>query len=222
MDLSEIPLFSELNHEDIEKITSISRQVSYKKDEYIFHEGDAFQGLFIVLKGSVKIFKISPHGKEYILHLLRENQLFGDVPLFTGGDCPASVQVLEDTRLLFIPKVEFLKLLENNSHLSMKVMAGFAKRLKSISVKAEDETLKEVVNRLADYLVKEAETTGTAPLHEPYVKLTLSNPTLAAYLGTITETISRAFRKMRDQGIIRIHERTVFIQDFAELKKLAE
>ncbi|MGE5439966.1 MAG: Crp/Fnr family transcriptional regulator [Bacteroidota bacterium] len=176
----------------------------------------------MVLKGSVKIFKISPHGKEYILHLLREMQLFGDVPLFTGGDCPASVQVLEDSTLLFIPKNEFLKLLESNSHLSMKVMAGFAKRLKSISVKAEDETLKEVVNRLADYLVKEAESAGTAGLPEPYVKLTLSNPTLAAYLGTITETISRAFRKMREQGVIRMHERTVFIQDLEALKKLTE
>ncbi|MGE5353047.1 MAG: Crp/Fnr family transcriptional regulator, partial [Acidobacteriota bacterium] len=78
MDLSEIPLFSELDSEEINKVSSLSRQVNYKKDEYIFHEGDAFQGLFIVLKGSVKIFKISPHGKEYILHLLRENQLFGD------------------------------------------------------------------------------------------------------------------------------------------------
>lgn len=222
MDLSEVPLFSELDSEEINKITSLSRQVNFKKDEYIFHEGDAFQGLYIVLKGSVKIFKISPHGKEYILHLLREMQLFGDVPLFTGGDCPASVQVLEDSTLLFIPKNEFLKLLESNSHLSMKVMAGFAKRLKSISVKAEDETLKEVVNRLADYLVKEAARTGTSSLPEPFIKLTLSNPTLAAYLGTITETISRAFRKMREQGIIRMHERTVFIENIEELRKLAE
>lgn len=222
MDLLEIPLFSELDSEDIKKITSLSREVNFNKDEYIFHEGDAFQGLYIVLKGSVKIFKISPHGKEYILHLLREKQLFGDVPLFTGGDCPASVQVLEDSTLLFIPKNEFLKLLENNAQLGMRVMAGFAKRLKSISVKAEDETLKEVINRLADYLLKEAERSGTAGLPEPYAKLTLSNPTLAAYLGTITETISRAFRKMKDQGIIRIHERTVFIQDLEGLKKLAE
>ena len=222
MDLSEIPLFSELDSEDIKKITSLSREVSYRKDEYIFHEGDAFQGLYIVLKGSVKIFKISPHGKEYILHLLRKRQLFGDVPLFTGGDCPASVQVLEDATLLFIPKSEFLRLLENNAALSLKVMSGFAKRLKSISVKAEDETLKEVVNRLADYILKEAETMGTLALPEPYVKLTLSNPTLAAYLGTITETISRAFRKMKDKGIIRVHEKTVFIQDLEQLKKLAE
>ncbi|MGE5400540.1 MAG: Crp/Fnr family transcriptional regulator [Ignavibacteriales bacterium] len=222
MNLKEIPLFSELSADELEKITALSREINYKKDDYVFHEGDELSGIFIVLKGTVKIFKISPHDKEYILHILRRPQLFGDVPLFTGGDCPASVQILEDSTLLFIPQKEFLQLLASNSNLSFKVMSGFAKRLKTITVKAEDLSLKEVVNRLADYLVKEVERTGTSSLPEPFIKLTLSNPTLAAYLGTIPETISRALKKLKESNIIRLHKRTVFINDFQQLKKLSE
>lgn len=222
MVLTDIPLFSELTVEELRIITAISRLVNYKEGDFVFHEGDEFKGIFIVLKGSVKIFKISPQGKEYILHLLQKPNVFGDVPLFTGGDCPASVQIMEDAMLLFIPKNEFMDLLRENPNLSFKIMTGFAKRLKSITVKAEDLSLKEVLNRLADYIVKGINGNHTSGLPEPYFKIPLSNPTLAAYLGTIPETISRAMKKLKDSKIIRVHGRTVFVEDFEKLKKLTE
>ncbi len=222
MILQDLPLFSELTVDELRKLTSLSSIKNYKKEEYVFHEGDEFKGIFIVLKGLIKIFKISPQGKEYILHLLTKPHIFGDVPLFTGGDCPASVQVIEDATLLFIPKNEFLLLLENNPKLSIKIMTGFAKRLKSITVKAEDLSLKEVINRLADYILKGINNNGSYNLPEPYFKIPLSNPTLAAYLGTIPETISRAIKKLKDIKIIRVHGRTVFVKDFNSFKKLAE
>jgi CRP-like cAMP-binding protein len=222
MVLKDIPLFSELSVNELREITSLSKIVNYKEGEYVFHEGDSFPGIYIVLKGLVKIFKISPQGKEYILHLLRKPNLFGDVPLFTGGDCPASVQIMEDSMLLFIPKNEFISLLKDNPDLSFRVMTGFAKRLKSITVKAEDLSLKEVINRLADYIVKGIDSSNNSDLPEPFFKIHLSNPTLAAYLGTIPETISRAFRKLKESGIIRVHGRTIFVKDVQRLKKLAE
>ena len=220
--LTEIPLFSELSVEELRKITALSRLINFKEGEYVFHEGDEFLGIYVVIKGLVKIFKISPQGKEYILHLLTRPHIFGDVPLFTGGDCPASVQIMEDSTLLFIPKNEFLQLLEENPKLSFKIMGGFARRLKSITVKAEDLTLKEVVNRLADYILKGIQMQGNQNLPEPFFKIPLSNPTLAAYLGTIPETISRAIKKLKDSKIIRVHGRTVFAVDYVKLKKLAK
>lgn len=219
--LKDVPLFSGLDVTDFRKITSLSNLKNYKKGDYIFHEGEVFMGLFIVLKGSVKIFKISNEGKEYILHFIIPPNVFGDVPLFTGGECPASVQALEDSVLLFVPKNEFLELLENNPKLSMKIMAGFASRLKSLSVKAEELSLTEVVNRLAGYLVKKIEEAGNSNLEEPFVKLTLSNATLAAYLGTISETISRAMKKLRDTGIIRMNGKVVYVKDYKKLKKMS-
>jgi CRP/FNR family transcriptional regulator len=222
MILQDIPLFSELTTQELREITALSQLVNYKRNEYVFHEGEEFRGIYIVLKGLVKIFKISPQGKEYILHILTKPHIFGDVPLFTGGDCPASVQVLEDSTLLFVPKNGFLLLLKENPNLSFKIMSGFAKRLKSITVKAEDLSLKEVINRLADYIVKGIKDNGNSNLPEPFYKIPLSNPTLAAYLGTIPETISRAIKKLKDNKIIRVHEKTIFVKDFEKLKNLAK
>ncbi|MHB8580397.1 MAG: Crp/Fnr family transcriptional regulator [Ignavibacteriaceae bacterium] len=219
--LKEVPLFSELSVDDFRQITALSNLIKVKKNDFIFHEGDEFKGLFIVLKGSVKIYKISREGKEYILHFINPPNVFGDVPLFTGGDCPADVQALEDSILLFVPKNEFLNLLANNSKLSLKIMTGFAYRLKSLSVKAAELSLSEVINRLAGYLINEIEKSGTANLPEPHIKLSISIATLASYLGTISESISRAMKKLRDNKIIRMHGKTIFIEDFNKLKNLA-
>ena len=219
--LKDVPLFSELDVTEFRQITALSRLIKAAKNEFIFHEGDEFKGLYIVLKGSVKIFKISKEGKEYILHFITPPNIFGDVPLFTGGDCPADVQTLEDTTLLFVPKNEFLSLLEENPKLSFKIMAGFAARLKSLSIKAAELSLTEVINRLAGYLLKELEDSGTINLPEPHIKLNISIATLASYLGTISETISRAMKKLRDNNIIRIHGKIVFVESLEKLKELA-
>jgi len=219
--LREVPLFAELSVEDFRQIMTLSSLITFKKNEYIFHEGDKFKGLYIVIKGSVKIFKLSKEGKEFILHFITSPNVFGDVPLFAGGDCPADVQALENSTLLFIPKNEFLSLLENNPKLSFKIMSGFANRLKSLSVKAADLSLTEVINRLASYLVDEIEISGTENLPEPYIKLKISTAALASYLGTISETVSRAMKKLRDNGIIKIHGKTIFIEDMSKLKSLA-
>lgn len=219
--LKDIPLLSELNVEDFRQITALSKLIRVQKNDFIFHEGDEFKGLYIVLKGAVKIFKISKEGKEFILHFITPPNIFGDVPLFTGGDCPADVQALEDSMLLFVPKNEFLNLLENNPKLSSKIMSGFAFRLKSLSIKAAGLSLTEVINRLAGYLISELDNSGNTNLPEPFIRLTISVATLASYLGTISETISRALKKLRDSKIIRIHRKTIFILDIKRLHDLA-
>jgi len=218
--LREVPLFSELSVADFRQIMALSNLIKVKKNDFIFHEGDKFKGLYVVIKGSVKIFKISREGKEYILHFISPPNIFGDVPLFTGGDCPADVQSLEDSTLLFVPKNEFLNLLQNNSDLSIKIMSGFAARLKSLSIKAADLSLSEVINRLAGYLVEEIEKSGTGNLPEPFIKLSISIASLASYLGTISETISRAMKKLKDSNIIRIHGKIIFIENLTKLKEL--
>lgn len=219
--LKDIPLLAELNVEDFRQITALSKLLRVQKNDFIFHEGDEFKGLYIVLKGAVKIFKISKEGKEFILHFITPPNIFGDVPLFTGGDCPADVQALEESILLFVPKNEFLNLLENNPKLSSKIMSGFAFRLKSLSIKAAGLSLTEVINRLAGYIISELDKSGNINLPEPFIRLTISVATIASYLGTISETISRALKKLRDSKIIRIHRKTIFILDIKRLHDLA-
>ena len=101
------------------------------------------------------MYRVSSEGKEYILHLRKPPQPFADVPLFEeGGNYPANAQVLEDSLLLFIPKEEFIELIRKNPSIALKMLAGFAKRMRKMTDKMEEISTKEVSNRLSLYLKK--------------------------------------------------------------------
>lgn len=220
--LRDIPLFSELSIEQLRKISSFSKLKSFEKRDRIFNEDECYLGFYILLKGSVKVFKLSRNGKESVLHIIRPLTAFADIPLFEGGNYPVSAEALEESLTLFIPKEKFLELIYTEPDISLKMLAGFAKRLKSIINQLEDISSKEVPNRLAKYLLKEVKTTGTENLPEPFVKLTIPKSTIAAYIGTITETLSRSFKKLQDEGVIRVNGKKIFVKDLKRLKELAK
>lgn len=220
--LKNIPLFSELNTGQLEQITHISKLEKYSKNKLLFLEGDSYRGFYIMLEGSVKIYKTSPEGKEVILHIIKPTFPFADVPLFEGGSYPANAQTLEDSIILFIAKDEFMNLILKNPEIIIKITAGFAKRLRLMGNQLEDITLKEVSNRLAKYILDEVKRNGTDKLPEPFLKLTISKSTIASLLGTITETLSRTFKKLQNENVIQVEGKKIFVTDFNHLKKLSK
>ncbi|HEX9253131.1 MAG TPA: Crp/Fnr family transcriptional regulator [Ignavibacteriaceae bacterium] len=219
--LRDIPLFSELSIEHLRKISSFSKIKSFNKHDRIFNEDDYYMGFYILLKGTVKVYKISSKGKESVVHIVKPLTAFADIPLFEGGNYPVSAEAIEESLTLFIPKEKFLELIYKEPEISLKMLAGFAKRLKSLINQLEDLSSKEVPNRLAKYILKEIKITGTEKLPEPFVKLSIPKSTIASYIGTITETLSRSFKKLQDEGIIRVNGKKIFINDMKRLKELA-
>ncbi|MCB0746591.1 MAG: Crp/Fnr family transcriptional regulator [Ignavibacteriae bacterium] len=220
--LRSIPLFSELSIEQLRKLTSISEIKKISSHSIIFMEGDFYKGFYVQLKGSIKIYKTSVDGKEAVVHIIKPFNVFADIPLFEGNDYPVSAQTLEESIVLFVPKEGFINLIKTEPDISLKMLAGFAKRLKSLISQVEDLTTKEVKNRLAKYLIKEIQNNKTENLPEPYFKLAIPKSTLASYLGTITETLSRTFKKFQDQEVIRVQGKSIFVTNYLKLKKLAQ
>ena len=220
--LRSIALFSELSIDDLRIISSISKIKYFKKNEIIFREDDFYLGFYILLKGTVKIFKMSPKAKESVLHIIKPLNAFADIPLFDGGNYPVNAVAVEESIALLIPKVKFLALLKSDSEMALKMLSGFAKRLKSLIIQVENLNSSEVPVRLAKYLLNEIKTSGTEKLPEPFIKLSIPKATLAAFIGTITSTLSRTFKKLQDDKIIRVAGKKIFISDYERIKKLAK
>lgn len=220
--LREIPLFTELSIQQLRQITAASNLKRFSKHEILFLENDHYTGFYILLKGVIKVYKISSNGKESIVHIIKPFNVFADIPLFEGGNYPVSAEALEESLALYIPKENFLILINKNPDLCLKMLAGFAKRLKSLVNQLEDLTSKEIPNRLAKYLLIEIKSTGTEEHPEPFVKLSIPKSTIAAYLGTITETLSRTFKKLQNEGIIRVSGKKIFVTNLKRLKELAK
>ena len=219
--LREIPMFSELSEAQLKEITSESTRVAFKKHQMLFMEGEQYRGFYILIEGSIKVFKVSKDGRETIIHLVRPMQAFADIPLFEGTAYPVSAEALEDSELLFFNASRFIGLLERNPKISFQMLAGFAKRMKSLTQKIEELSSKEVTSRLAKYLIQEVKAGGTAKLPEPFIKLTVSRNTIAGYIGTITETLSRSLKKLQDDEVIRVQGKKIFIRNLKKLKEIS-
>lgn len=217
-----LPLFSKLTTQQAKRIISISKIINYKKNDIIFIEGDQYKGFYILLSGTVKIYKISFEGKESILHLIKPNESFGEVPLFEGGNYPVNAQVISDSELLFVPHKEFVQLIKKNPTICFNMLVGFSKKMRRLTQKVEELSTKEVTNRFARYLLEEIKKSGTENLPEPFVKITISKKNIASYIGTITDTLSRLQRKLQDERIIRVSGKSIFILDLKKIKVLAK
>jgi CRP/FNR family transcriptional regulator len=214
--IRDLPLFSALSVAEMRQLMRQSSVRAYKRHEIVFMEGDPYAGLYLVLSGRVKVFKTNPEGKEQIIHLVGPREPFADVPLFTGGPYPATAQALEDTRVLFIAKQAFLDLLQGNPEISLRMLGAFAKRLRRMVQLVEKLSLKEVTTRLAHYLLDESKNAAHSTFQLP-----ISKANLAAYLGTIPETLSRSLRELEDNGIISVQGRQIIIHNQQMLQQMA-
>ena len=196
--IARIPLFQGLDRKHYDELAMIVTDQVFQKGESIFDEEDEGTGFFVVLSGRVKVFKLSPEGKEQILHIFGPGEPFGEVAVFTGRKYPASAEALEETRAFFFARKEFMDLIRRDPSLALNMLAVLSQRLRRFSGLIENLSLKEVPGRLAAYLLylQEGKKGGDDLLLE------ISKNQLASLLGTIPETLSRILARMNREGFI--------------------
>ncbi len=216
--LKTIPLFSGLSHEHLEKIAAIASTLKFSKGQMIFNEGDKGDGLYMVEKGKIKVFKLSFEGKEQILHIYGPGNTFGEVPVFEGKNFPASSMALEKSFVIFLPRDKFVKVITETPGLGMNLLADLSRRLREFTIQIENLSLKEVPARLAAYIL----TLSDEQKNETKVILPISKAQLSNLIGTTPETVSRILKKMMASSLIKVQGKTILINTFEGLQELSE
>jgi len=216
--IASIPLFQGLARKQYEDLAMIVVDQVFKRGESIFSEGDEGAGLYVVVSGRVKIFKLSVEGKEQILHIFGLGEPFGEVAVFTGKRFPAHAEALEETRAFFFPRKDFIDLIRKDPFLALNMLAVLSQRLRRFSGLIENLSLKEVPGRLAAYLLF----LGEGKKAPDDLTLEISKNQLAGLLGTIPETLSRILTRMAREGfIVSRGPRKIRILDRKGLEELA-
>ena len=216
--LSQVDLFNGLSSLQLDEVASIVSDKKYKKGELVFADGDDGIGFYIVISGRVKVYKVSPDGKEQIMHIFGPGQPFAEVPVFEGSRYPANAEALEHCRLFFFPKKDFVERIQANPSLAMNMLASLSQRLKQFSHLIESLSLKEVPGRLASYLLYLSDKNGSIDEFE----LDIAKSQLASLLGTIPETLSRIFTRLSQKELVNIQGPKMVILDRMGLEDLAE
>jgi CRP/FNR family transcriptional regulator len=215
--LASIPLFQGLPRKQHEDLSMIVVDQEFKRGQAIFSEGDEGNGFYVAISGRVKVFKLSPEGKEQILHIFGPGEPFGEAAVFAGKRFPANAETLAESRVFFFPRTAFVELIGKNPALALNMMAVLSARLRRMAALVEDLSLKEVPGRLAAYLLLLSEKNKKAVR----VELEVSKNQLASLLGTIPETLSRILARMEREKFIRLEGKSIEILDRKALEELS-
>ena len=210
-------IFQGLPGQQLEQIKEVAVSRNYARGEIVFMEQDKGNGFYLVAEGMVKVFKVSPSGKEQILHVFGPGEPFGEVPVFSGKRFPANAETIRKSRLLFFPRTAFLDLITAHPSLALNMLAVLSMRLRQFTNQVENLSLKEVPARLAAYLIY----LSTEQERDDSVTLDISKGQLASLLGTIPETLSRILSRMSKQGLIETKDRTIRLMNREGLESLS-
>jgi len=214
-------LFTGFNENSIEDIVSASSLRKVTKGEMIFHEKDPAEAFFIVGDGKIKIFKLSPEGKEQILMITKQGETFAEAALFGEGYYPASAQAIEDSLLMVVHKDKFLTLVKQNPNIALSLIARLSELLHKLNRLVEELSLTDITTRLAHYfinIIEEKKLSGQPIVIQLAEKKTI----LASQLGTIPETLSRSLAKLSKENIIKVDGSNIEINDLRKLYSITE
>jgi CRP/FNR family transcriptional regulator len=211
-------LFNSFTDRDISLIAPSAALKKIHKGEQLFSEGMTASAFFIVVSGKVKIYKLSPDGKEHTLHIQAPGDLVAEAAIFDAMLYPASCMAIEDSVLIRISREGFINLIKTHPELALKMMSGYSRRLRQFVAKIEELTLKDMKSRLAGYLLENSCIEGGKTV----CKLTYSKRELSSLLGTIPETLSRALAFLKQKKLIIEKDKTIIIPDPEKLRIFSE
>ncbi|WP_019501174.1 Crp/Fnr family transcriptional regulator [Pseudanabaena sp. PCC 6802] len=220
-------MFRGLSLEQLGSVAQIAQLQRFQKGEIVFMQDSEATGFFIIKMGRVKIFKTAPNGKEQILRIFEPGENFAEVPALDGRRFPASASALEPTELILFPRRSFLDVLHQYPDIAINMLISLSQHLRHLTDLVEDLSFKDVPQRLASYLLKLSDSYSgiqrdRANSGNNIVTLDLTKSQLAATLGTIPATLSRAFYRLTSEGLIAVHGAQIELLDRDRLQSLSD
>jgi len=221
--LTRFNMFAGLTKAQLKSLAGIAQRRRFTKGEAIFFEGQETSGFHLVEEGRIKVFKISPDGKEHILHIVEPGFSFAEACIFfEERTCPASASALEGTQTIFFPKDALLEELKRNCAVGLKMLGSMASWIRLMAEQVGSLSLRTVEGRLVNYLVVLAKRLKVPFADGQAITLDVEKGVLAARLGTIPETLSRSLKKLQDAGLIKVERGVLTIMDARGLLDMLE
>ncbi|MGI4740971.1 MAG: Crp/Fnr family transcriptional regulator [Janthinobacterium lividum] len=195
------PLMGCCSAEELEFINTNKTTQYYQKGQVIYQEGNQALGLYCVHQGKIKIAKAGGDNKEQIVHLVCEGDVLGYRALLAGSRYTSSAVALEDSIVCFVPRPDFLRLVQANTQFSTALMQLMARSLGQAEERMLHLAYKPVRERLAGALLLVMNTFRKEDEELPF-RIALGREDLAALVGTAKETVSRLLSELKDMGII--------------------
>jgi CRP-like cAMP-binding protein len=214
-------LFRELEPDDQEALANRAIEHKLDRGETLFLAGDPATGLYVVVEGAIRAYRVSADGREQIIHVERGGATLAEVPVFDGGPYPSSTAADENSVLLLIRRQDVLRLCVERPQISLAALRLLAARMRNCAALVERLSLRDVDRRVAELLLEEASDYGSRSGDTLEFQLALTHQQIAARVGSVREVVSRAITRLQQGGLIRIEGRKVIIASEEALRTYA-
>jgi CRP/FNR family cyclic AMP-dependent transcriptional regulator len=216
--LTRVPIFAGLTEPELAFLAQRAVPRHFSAGETVFSEGEPCTGLYVVESGHVRIFKSSAGGREHVLSVEGPGSSVAELPVFDGGNYPASVSAIDEATLLFVSKQDFQSLCLAHPQVSLKVLRIVGARLRRLVGIIEELSFTTVRHRLAAFLVRLAGSSGKRSSEGIEITLPANNQELASQIGTVRELVSRNLSRFQQEGMLKVDGRTVLILNLKALE----
>ncbi len=215
--LVQVPIFSGLTDSELSFLAQRVVPRHCSPGEMVFGEGQPCSGLYVVECGHIRIFKSAANGREQVLSIDGPGSSVAEIPVFDGGNYPASGAAIDNATLLFVSKRDFHALCLAHPEVALKVLRVVGGRLRRLVGIIEELSFTTVRHRLASFLLRLAQREGKRA--EGGVEIALpANQDLASQIGTVRELVSRNLSRLQAEGLLKIEGRSVIISDLKSLE----
>ena len=219
--LKQTALFRDLDDSILEFLARGSVEKRLARDEILFLAGDKATGLYVIVDGAVRAFRTGGDGREQVIHVEKAVTTIAEVPVFDDGANPSTVAAEVESRVLFIAKEKIRAACLKHPQLALAAARLFATRLRNCAELVESLSLREVGQRLAEFLLDQAKKNGKPSGDGVTFRQELTHNQLAARIGTVREVVSRVMLRLQQQGLLETKGRLITIPDRAALERYA-
>jgi CRP-like cAMP-binding protein len=213
--LGRVPLFAKLPTEALVELGKRLRRRRHDKGDTIFYQGDPGLSLCIIENGHVKLALTSPEGRELIIELLGQGDVFGELALLDGEPRSANAVATEATDLLLLERDEFIRFLLERPAVAVELLGILSRRLRRDAELMQDSAFLDVPARLARTILRLAEETAGGPPVTPR----LNQRDLAGLTGTTRETLNKWLGFFQEQGLIGLHKGRISVLEQGRLRQ---
>jgi CRP-like cAMP-binding protein len=220
--LKESRLFAGLDAEALAAVSAVARRIDLAKGAPLFHEGDAADATFLILRGKVKLVQHTADGRQVTLRYMAAGDAAGISAVLEKAVYPATATPATPTTVLRWGGRDFARLLDRYPRIAKNVIPMLVARVHEVQEQLRELATERVERRVARVLLRLAGQTGVKSAEGVLIDMPLTRQDLAEMTGTTLYSVSRILSGWEGQGVVKIGRKKVVVRDLRKLTFIAE
>ncbi len=214
-------ILQDLPADELELLLANTTEHLYSKGQVIFRESSFPTGIYFIKEGKVKKYKVDKEGREQIIYVANTGELIGYHALLAEERYPDSASVLENSQIIFIPKADFLAVVNDSKILARRLLKTLSHEFSVFANSLALFAQKSVRERFAMQLILMREKYKQDFVPGMDVEINMSREDLASLVGTARENVLRILKDFKEEGILQTKGRKIIIKDISKLLSAA-